>query len=157
MESAKEFLGQIYSEIEQTKNKVSEGEMSYLDGLLYLRGFKKDLDNCQESIKFFEDENLMKISEEASMYGNIFKGFEIKEVSGKKLYSFKYIPDIQIKEKEKKELEEKYKSAFDGFQKGTVQTTEVDGVLMWIDEYGEVKPFPELNIGKSYLSIKEKK
>lgn len=157
MGKTSELFAQINSEIELTKEQVSNGEISYLDGLLYMRGFKKELEHCQESIKNFEEENMQRIAEEATAYGNVFKGFEIKEVQGRKMYDFKKIPDIQIKEKEKKELEEKYKSAFDGFQKGTVQTTNIDGELFWIDENGEIKPFPELKIGKSFLSVKEKK
>jgi hypothetical protein len=72
------------------------------------------------------------------------------------MYNFKGISEIEEKEVEQKQLKEKYQSAFDGFQKGTVQTVVENDVRYWIDDNGELKPFPELTIGKSYLTVKQK-
>lgn len=158
MSKSSEMFIHIQDELINATNRAIEGEQSYLDTVLYMRGIKKQAETCLEIIKNFESENISNISDEAGKYQNSFKGFEIKEVNGKKLYDFKNVPEIQEKEKEKKDLEDKYKSAFEGFQKGTVQTTtDEEGKRFWIDENGEMREFPELNIGKSYLSVKEKK
>lgn len=158
MSKSSEMFIQIQDELINAANQAQEGEKSHLETLLYMRGFKKQAEICLEIIKDYEDNNIQEISNEASKFQNSYGGFEIKEVAGRKSYNFKGVPEIQEKEQEKKELEEKYKSAFDGFQKGTVQTTtDEKGVRYWIDENGEMREFPELNIGKSYLKVTQEK
>lgn len=78
-------------------------------------------------------------------------------VSGRQMYSYKNIPQITEIEENKKVLEDKFKSAFLGFQKGTVQTTIVEDVTYWIDDNGELNLFPELSIGKSFITVKKLK
>lgn len=158
MSKSSELFIQIQEELVNATNKAIEGEKSHLETLLYMREIRKQAETTIEIIKDYEDSNIQEIINEASKFQNSYGGFEIREVSGRKIYNFKGISEIEEKESEKKELEEKYKTAFIGFQKGTVQTTTDDeGNRFWIDENGELKPFPELNVGKSYLSVKKQK
>jgi len=152
----KELFMQVQEELLQINEQAQEGELSNLDALIKMRNAKAEAEKVLEIVKVFEDDNLNKITQEAEAYNGVYCGYEIKSVSGRKSYNFKGIEEIDQKLNEKSQLEEKYKSAFYGFQKGTVQTTVVEDVRYWIDENGELKPFPELTIGKSYLTVKNK-
>lgn len=156
MGQTKELFVEIKEQLLNTHHLCNEGELSNLDALIEMRKAKQEAEKVLEIVKIFEDEKLNEISQDAESYKGIYCGYEIKAVNGRKIYSFKGIEPIQEAESKKKELEQKYISAFDGFQKGTVQTTEVDGVRYWIDENSELQPFPEVNFGKSYLTVKEK-
>ena len=138
-------------------NQVEEGELSNLDGLITLRQNREELEKSLEIIKEFETNRLENIANEAMEYPKGYKGFQITQTNGRKMFSFKGIRDIEEIEERKKETEEKFKSAFEGFQKGTVQTTEEEGVRYWIDADGELKPFPEVNFGKSFITVKKLK
>jgi hypothetical protein len=150
----KDLFMQIQEELHNVRQQSVEGELSNLDALIKMRNAKTEAEKVLEIVKNFEDERLNEISAEAESYNGKYCGFEIKAVNGRKTFSFKGIEEIENKEAEKKQLCEKYQSAFDGFQKGTVQTVEEEGVRYWIDENGELKKFPELSIGKSYLTVK---
>jgi hypothetical protein len=152
---SKELFLQISEELTLTHNQVVEGELSNLDGLIKMREAKKKAEQILEQVKKFEDERLNQISSEAESYGGKYCGFEIKSVSGRKLYDFSTCPIVKEKEQEKKNAEEFYKSGFEGYQKGVVQAKEVDGFLHWIDVDGDLQPFPILNIGKSFIQVKE--
>jgi hypothetical protein len=152
-----EYFVEIQNELFEITQQTTDGELSNLDGLIKMRKAKEQAEKVLEIVKSFEDEKLNEISNEAEQYKGIYCGFEIKSVSGRKMYNFKGVPEIDEKIAEKTLLEDKYKSAFDGFQKGTVQTTVVEDIRYWIDENGELKPFPELTIGKSYLTVKKQK
>ena len=156
MSATKEMFLRIREELLITHNQVIEGELSNLDGLIKMREAKVQAELILEDVKRFEDERLQEITTEAEANGWVYKGFEIKSINGRKLFSFKSIPQIIELDTKKKLLEDKFKNAFEGFQKGVVQTTEVEGVRYWIDENGELQLFPELTIGKSFLQIKDK-
>lgn len=157
MGKSKEYFLEIQTELVKTHNECVEGELSNLDALIKMRESKDEAEKVLEIVKNFENDRLNEISEESDAYGGKYCGFEIKSVNGRKTYNFKGISEIQEKENEKKQLEEQYRIAFDGVVKGVVQTTEVDGVKYWIDENSELKPLPELQIGKSYISFKKSK
>ena len=155
--TTKDYFMQIQEELHDTHLKATEGELSNLDALIKMRKAKVEAEKILEIVKDFENDKIHEIDVEASRYpNNTYCGFEIKSIAGRKLYNFKGIEQINKLDAEKKILEDKYKNAFDGFQKGIVQTTEVDGVRYWIDENGELNLFPELTIGKSFLQIKDK-
>ena len=157
MSKVKEMFISIQDELINTKEEAFNGELSNLDALIKMREAKEKAEQVLEIVKDFENEKINEIEQEASKYpNNTYMGFEIKSIAGRKMFSYKAIEEIKNLEKNKKELEDKYKNAFNGFQKGIVQTTYVDEVIHWIDENGEVKPFPELSIGKSFLQIKNK-
>jgi len=157
MSKANEMFLEIQSELLEIENQVIEGELSNLDALIKMRNAKTQADKINEIVKTFEDNRINEIANEASQYPEGYCGFEIKMVNGKELYSFKNIPQIVQLDNDKKALEDKFKTAFKGIVKGVVQTTEEDGVKYWIDENSEMQPIPELNIGKSYLLVKEKR
>ena len=152
----KDYFMQVREELLELHNQTIEGEVSNLDALIKMRNAKADAEKVLEIVKTFEDDRLNEITTEAESYGGTYQGFEIKSVNGRKMFNYKSIPQITDLESQKKTLEDKFKNAFDGFQKGIVQTTEVDGVRYWIDEDGELQIFPELTIGKSFLQIKDK-
>ena len=157
MGSTKEMFIQIQEELLNVSNKCENGELSNLDALIEMRNAKQEAEKTLEIIKQFETDRINEIAHEAEQYCGKYRGFEIKSVNGRKVYNYKGISEIEEKQKEAKVLEEQYKNAFEGILKGIVQTTEVDGVKYWIDENGELKQIPELQIGKSYLTVKEVK
>lgn len=152
-----DYFLQIQEELLHIHEQVTEGELSNLDALIKMRKAKTEAEKILEIVKTFEDERLNEISTEAEKYGNVYQGFEIKAINGRQMFNFKSIPQITDLEQKKKEVEDKFKNAFLGFQKGIVQTTEIDGIRYWIDENGELQLFPEYSIGKSYINVKLKK
>ena len=157
MSKANEMFLEIQSELLEIENQVIEGELLNLDGLIKMRKARQEAEKVLEIIKSFEDKRLNEIANEASQYPEGYCGFEVKMVNGKELFNFKNIPQIIQLDNDKKALEDKFKTAFKGIVKGVVQTTTVEDVKYWVDEDGELQPIPELNIGKSYLLVKEKK
>jgi len=157
MGATKEYFIKVQEELIDLKNQTIEGEISNLDALIKMRKAKDEAEKVLEIVKDFENERINEITQEAQSYGGVYCGYEIKSVNGRQIYNFKGIEQISELEQKKKEIEDKFKNAFIGFQKGVVQTTEVDGIRYWIDEDGELQLFPELTIGKSYITIKEKK
>ena len=157
MSKTNEMFLEIQSELLEIENQVIEGELSNLDGLIKMRKARQEAEKVLEIVKSFEDKRLNEIANEASQYPEGYCGFEVKMVNGKELFNFKNIPQITQLDNDKKALEDKFKTAFKGIVKGVVQTTTVEDVKYWIDENSELQPIPELNIGKSYLLVKEKK
>jgi hypothetical protein len=146
---------QIQEELRHIHEQATEGELSNLDALIKMRKTKTEAEKVLEIIKEFENDRLQEISNEAESYGGKYQGFEIKQVNGRKLYDFSTCPIVKEREQAKKDAEEFYKSGFEGYQKGVVQAKEVNGVLHWIDVDGDLQPFPVLNIGKSFIQVKE--
>lgn len=157
MGKSREMFIKIQDEMVNAIDKYENGEVSVLDTLLYLRDFKKSAEQIVEDVKDFETQNIEEIERESNSHGNNYNGFEIKKVNGRKTFSFKNIAEISELEKSKKELETKYKQAFEGYQKGIVQTTTENNQTFWIDENGELKPFPSVSYSSSYITIKKQK
>lgn len=154
---SKQLFEEIQEELFNTRNQVIEGELSNLDGFIKMRKAKEEAEKVLEIVKEFEQERLNEIANEASEHPKGYHGLKVTLTSGRKMFSFKGIPDYEKIEKSKKELEEQYKNAFEGFQKGTVQTVVEDDVRYWIDSDGSMRLFPEFNIGKSFLTVKNAK
>lgn len=152
---SKELFEKIQEELYNIQNEVFEGELSNLDGLIKMRQSKEQCKKCLEIIKSFEDSRLNEIAHDASEYPKGYQGYIVTLTNGRKMFNFKGIEDIEELDASKKKLEEQYKNAFEGFQKGTVQTVEEDGQRYWIDSDGQLRKFPELNMGKSFLTIKK--
>lgn len=152
-----ELFLQIREELANTQNQVEEGELSNLDALIIMRQAKEQAEKVIEDVKIFEDSRINEIANDAEKYGGKYQGYEIKSVNGRKTYNFKGIPQIEEANKVVATLQDKYKNAFEGAVKGTVQVVEEEGVKMWVDSDGEMHPLPELNTGKSYLTIKQLK
>lgn len=154
---SKELFEKIQEELYSIQNEVFEGELSNLDGLIKMRQSKEQCEKCLEIIKSFEDSRLNEIAHDASEYPKGYQGYIVTLTNGRKMFNFKGIEDIEELENSKKKLEDQYKNAFEGFQKGIVQTVKEDGEIFWIDSDGQLRKFPELNIGKSFLTIKKTK
>lgn len=154
---SKQLFEQIQEELTNTRNQVLEGELSNLDGFIRMRKAKDEAEKVLETIKSFENDRLNEIANEASEHPKDYHGFKVTLTSGRKMFSFKGIPDYEEIESKRKQLEEQYKNAFEGFQKGTVQTVVEDNVRYWIDADGSMRLFPEFNIGKSFLTVKNGK
>ena len=157
MGKSKEMFLAIQDEMVNSIDRFENGEVSALDTLLYLRGFRDDAEQIVKDVKQFEDDNLEEIEREAVANSGSYNGFEIKKVNGRKTFSFKNIAEISELEKSKKDLETKYKQAFEGVQKGIVQTISDDGEVFWIDENGEMKQFPDISYSRSYLTVKKER
>jgi len=162
MSASSEYYIKIQDDLMQTIHQVEEGELGHLDGLLKLRRNRADLETSLEIIKSFETEKVTEIEQEAVKYPKGYMGHEISVVPGRKTYNFKGIPEFDVFEGFKKDAEAKYRAAFDGYQKGIVQTTRLEednpeSPLGWIDEDGQVLPFPEVNYGKSFVMVKAAK
>lgn len=154
---SKQLFQDLQEQMVSKFNDVEFGDVSALDTLLYMREIKDYCEKTMEVAKQFEEQFSDLISKEAESFGNIYKGHEIKLVNGRKIYSFKMISEVESIESQLKETKEKYQKAFEGFQKGIVQTVQENDKTYWIDENSELKEFPELSYGKSYLTVKLKK
>ena len=154
---SKQLFQDLQEQMVSKFNDVEFGDVSALDTLLYMREIKDYCEKTMEVAKQFEEQFSDLISKEAESFGNIYKGHEIKLVNGRKMYSFKMISEVESIESQLKETKEKYQKAFEGLQKGIVQTVQENDKTYWIDENGELKEFPELSYGKSYLTVKLKK
>ena len=150
-----DYFMAIQEELNITFQQCEEGELSNLDALIKMREAKEKAEIILSFVKKFEDDRINEISNEAESYKGTYCGFEIKMVNGRQMYSYKHIPQISEIENSKKTIEDKFKNAFIGFHKGTVQTTTIEDVKYWIDENGELNLFPELSIGKSFLTVKK--
>jgi hypothetical protein len=157
MIKSNEMFLEIQSELLEIENQVFEGELSNLDGLIKMRNAKQEAEKILEIVKSFEDKRINEIANEASQYPEGYKGYFVTMTNGRKTYNFKNCPIVAELDQKKKDAEEFYKSGFEGYQKGTVQAKEVEGVWYFIDVDGDLQPFPELNIGKSFLTVKVKK
>lgn len=154
---SKDLFFDLQQQMANEFDNVENGNASSLDVLLYMRNIKDMCEKTMEIAKEFEDQFSETIQKESAQYGNQYKGHEIKLVSGRKMYQFKSIAEVNHLEQKLKATKDKYQNAFEGLQKGIVQTATDNDQLMWIDESGELKPFPELTYGKSYFTVKLKK
>ena len=154
--SAELFL-QIQEELVNTHTQVQEGELSNLDGLIAMRKAKAEAEKVLEIVSNFESERQNEIVNEAVNYPEGYCGYKVSLVNGRKLFSFKGIAEVEELEKQAKAEKDRFQTAFESFQKGLIQTSEVDGVLYWIDDNGELHKFPEMNVGKSYLKVEQTK
>jgi len=149
----------MQDELINTVHQAEEGELTNLDALIELREKRKHLETGLEIIKQFEDNNLDAIANESHNYPDGYRGVKVTLTNGRKMYYFKGIPEVESHLTEVKKAEEKYRAAFDGVQKGIIEIVESeDGSKGWIDtETGDILPFPEVNYGKSFLTIKATK
>ena len=140
-------LSNFLSYIENITNDVLNGNRDALEVFIAFKSISDVLDKSKKII----DEVAMN---EVEKYQNEnYKGFKVSVVQGRKMFDFKGIKEYSEKQKELKEIEDKYKSAFEGVQKGTVQ---IEGEN-WIDQNGEILPLPKISYGKSYIKLEKSK
>jgi len=157
MGASSEWHISMQDELINTVHQAEEGELSNLDALIELRDNRKHLETGLEIIKQFEDEKINEIASEAHNYPEGYKGVKVTLTNGRKMYSYKGIPEVESHLTEVKKAEEKYRAAFDGVQKGIIEVVESeDGSKGWVDTTtGDILPFPEVNYGKSFLTVKQ--
>lgn len=139
----------LQDEIMNLSHKASEGELSNLDALIEMRKHREEFEKGLALIKDFEDNKVNEIANEASQYPEGYRGFEIKMVNGRKTFNFKGVPAWVEAEEHKKNIEEQYRLMFEAKAKGLPHAN--------ISEDGEELPLPEVNYGKSYLTVKAKR
>lgn len=133
--------------VENTIEEYNKGNVNVLETYIALKEFKSFYESQIEIIKKFESENINEIELEIREHHNEFNGYKFEIRNGRNLYDFSKISEIQEKKKELKNIEAKYKLAFDAFQKGN---------RMIDDETGEVLELPTLRLGKSSIVLKTK-
>lgn len=147
MGASSELHVQLQDYLFSITQKVEDGELSNLDGLIALRENRAQLEQSMEIVKEFETKRLAEISAEASNYPKGYQGYLITETSGRKLFDFKNIPEWNDATENLKSVEAKYKSMFDAKIKGNPNAN--------ISEDGEILPLPEINYAKSFLTVKK--
>lgn len=133
---------------EELINKNTSGDLSNLDTLIALNSLKKQLEEDLSKIKEWQQNQIIDIENDINDYNGSYKGFEFKLVNGRKTYNFKNIKEWVDTESKKKEIESKYKSLFEVYQKTNERP---------MSEEGEVYDLPEINYGSSYVKITLKK
>lgn len=133
--------------VEKTIEDYNNGNVNVLETYITLKELKSFYESQIDIIKGFESENINEIELEIREHHNEFKGYKFEIRNGRKIYDFSKITEIQEKKKELKNIESKYKLAFDAFQKGN---------RMIDDETGEVLDLPTLSLGKSSIILKTK-
>lgn len=139
----------LQDEIMNLSHKAEEGELSNLDVLIEMRKHREEFEKGLALIKDFEETKINEIANEASQYPDGYRGFEIKMVNGRKTFNYKGIPAWIEAEENKKNIEEQYRLMFEAKAKGLPHAN--------VSEDGEELPLPEVNYGKSYLAVKEKR
>ena len=139
----------LQDEIMNLSHQAVEGELSNLDALIEMRKHREEFEKGLALIKDFEDTRINEIANEASQYPDGYRGFEVKMVNGRKTFNYKGVPAWVEAEENKKNIEEQYRLMFEAKAKGLPHAN--------ISEDGEELPLPEVNYGKSYLTVKAKK
>ena len=126
-------------DFKEAAQKVIDGEVDPIVTYAEMKQYKKDLD---ESLKIIEDV----AREEALKFGEknfVHKGWKIEVRNGATRYSFKNIQEWNDKQKELKDLEAKYKHAYQSAQKGLTTLSE-----------DEILQLPETTTSKESIIIK---
>lgn len=150
MGASKELFGQIRDEMTNLMFAVDQGDRDALDVYMELRELKAETEETLKTFKAWESENFDEILNDADSYRNEFKGFEIKKRNGGKTMVYDNIPEITEAQSVVKELQSKYKLAFEGIQRGATisQTkgffTDADGVEL---------PLPTVKYRKDSISV----
>ncbi|MCB0745269.1 MAG: hypothetical protein KDC67_15275 [Ignavibacteriae bacterium] len=127
-------------DFKQAVQEVIDGNADPLEVYAALNLELKELETCKKQIEDYA-------KEEAEKHGSKFehKGYKFEVRQGGRSYSFKNIKAWSDKQKEIKEIEERYKSAFSSYEKG----------LMTADENGEEMELPEVSYRSNSLIIKK--
>lgn len=119
---------------------VENGNSDSIVTLAKLNNAEKVLKECKAAVYAYA-------REEAENYPQkIFKhkGVDVEKRRGRKVYSFKHIPEWLEATQAVKDKESRYKAAYDAYQKGITMS----------DENGEVVPVPEVNYTDDVLVLK---
>ena len=140
MENVKDLVFKLMEQVET-------GDISLLHASVSLHKIQKDLEAVAKEIANWKKEHLDQMESEASEYPDGFMGYTFEFRAGGKIWNFKDIPEWNREKEKMKELEAKYKMAYESVQKGITP----------VDEYGEVLPCPKVGYRSSSVILKEKK
>lgn len=126
-------------------SRVENGEVHLLEATIELRKQKAFHEQMIENIKSFESENFNEIEVQAKEYQNEYKGSTFEFRNGRKTFDFKGIEEVEIAKDNAKEIEAKYKAAWEMKQKGLAPVDE---------DTGEVLQVPTVKYGKSVMVVK---
>jgi hypothetical protein len=147
MGKSSELFIRMQEELSYIEQQNEDGLYSNLDAFLEMREYRSGAENIIEMTKLFENNKMTEISRDAAAYNGKYKFHQITEVSGRKTYEFKHIPEHIEAIENLKKTEEKYKSMFIAKANGNPHAN--------ISEDGEELPLPELKIGKSFITVKK--
>lgn len=149
MGKTKELYTELQDELINQSNLVENGEISFLDALIYMEEERRYLEDSLAIIKEFKADNLDDISNEASEFKDGYRGYKFEIRSGGRMFNFKHIPEWQTYDSGKKDCEARYKAMLDAKLKGSTFAN--------VTEDGEELPLPKITYRKSSLIIKKQK
>lgn len=132
----------------KTMEQVEAAELEPIKALVILHRVQQEADAISKQIKAWKSENLNELESDASEYPDGYAGFTFEFRSGGGTLVYKGIPEWDEAEKKKKELEAKYKAAYNSLQKGMAP---VDA------ETGEVLKVPYLKPRAGSVVLKAKR
>lgn len=148
MGASKELYMSMMEELAHQAEAAEGGRLTYLEALYAMREARQYMKDGLQMIADWEDQNQDEILREAEQYPEGYQGKIVEYRGGRKLYSFKDIPEWQQINEQKKEIENKYKAMFDAKLKGATYAN--------VDENGEELPLPALAYGKGSIILKNK-
>lgn len=149
MIKTKDLHMQIQESIAVEADAAEHGKISYLDAFINIRFNRSKMEETLLLIKDWEKENQTEIEYEVQKHPEGYRGKEFEIRGGRKMFSFKGIPEWEEATSFKKDVEEKYKAMFHAKMKGLeYANTSADG---------EILPLPEISYGKGSIVLKNKK
>lgn len=138
----------MITQIKETIENAENGNIQLLDALIELKENKKELETILAEIKEFEKKYIIDLENQILDYPDGYKGYDIKVVNGRQMFSYKNISEWSEVEKKKKDLEKKYKSLYMTYQSTNERPMSEDGVIY---------DLPEVNYGSSYVKLEKKR
>lgn len=140
-----EYFIQMQDDFVNRCERYDNGDVSALDLAIHFKEEQIMLEQLANERKTWLNDFLDKITDEAELYNNEYKGFRVTKQTRETL-SFKNIPQWQKIEEQKKELESKSKLALQLVRKGGLN----------VDENGEEIPLPEVKVS-SFIKMEKLK
>lgn len=145
MGATSELFLQIQDEFVNTCDNVENGNTELLEAVIEMRKQRAFHEQMLKDISSFESEYLNEIENSAKEHQNEFKGAKFEFRAGRKTFDFSGIEEVKIAKQNAKEIESKYKTAWELNQKGTSALDE---------DTGEILQIPSVKYGKSSMVVK---
>ena len=126
---------------------LSVNDNGVLQTAIDLQAIQDQLTDALNLIKAFNEEHLEDIVAESEDYGGVYGGYEIKKRNGRKMISYKNVPEWKEADAKRKDIEAKYKAMLSAIEKGMVNAN--------ISEDGEELVVPEVTYAKSGITFKK--
>ncbi len=146
MGATKELFIQMQDELVNTCDAVENGDINVLDAVIELRKQKQFHEEMLKEIKNFETQYSDEIEQEATANQNEYRGATFEFRAGRKTFDFSKIKEVKIAKDNVKELEQKYKQAFEMKQKGMTAIDESTGEI--------ITELPTVKYAKSSIIVK---